>query len=299
MKFSELKSELDKGTVRNLYVFTGPEKAVMQKYIKKISENATKSSSFDEIVPRLKSKGLFATTATYVIEDDKAVTDKDPSELLSLIGKNTVILVFKDVDNRKKLFKKAKDITVQFEKFTENELIWFVKKELDVPDKLASLIAQYSGNDVARIENEVNKLAMLEEEITVDLVKELVHPPVEDRIFDMVDLVAKKQHDGVFKMYYDLVELKISPIQIIGLLYSKFKQVFLVQCYFDLQNAVLAGKTGLNFYQVNSARDLVGSFSIEELLLIMKKIQKVEVGIKTGKIDQNVAMEWTLIDILS
>ena len=298
MKFSELKEELDKGKIRNLYIFTGPEKEVLNKYIKRINPNPSRAKDFDGIIPRLTTRNLFTPKQTFVIEDDKHASEMDIKDIVKTIGNNTVIFVYKDIDKRKKLFKSAKDEIVVFEKFSSNQLIWYVQKIIDVPDHIAELIARYSGEDVARIENECHKLKLLGKEITEELVKDLIHHPVEDRIFDMIDFVAKKKKDEVFKLYYDLIELKTSPIQIIALLYTKFKHVFLVQSYFNLQNSELAGKTGLTFFQVNMARGLVGSFTVEEILDYMMKIQKMEVDIKTGQIEQFTGMESLLVDIL-
>jgi DNA polymerase III delta subunit len=298
MKFSELKAELDSGKKRNLYIFTGPEKEVMLRYVKRISEKPSKAKSIDEIIPRLTVKNLFASTQTFLIEDDKGASEMDYKALQKTIGKNTVILIFKDIDKRKKLFKAAEKDIVEFKKFEDFELVFFVNKTIQVPDELAMMIARFCGNDVARIENECQKLALLGQDITEELVKDLIHPPVEDRIFDMIDMVAKKKREGVFNIYYDLLELKTSPIQMVGLLYTKFKHLFLVQSYFNLQNAELAGKTGLTFFQVNIARQLVGAFTVEEILSFMQKIQKVEVDIKTGQVDQFVGMENLLVEIL-
>jgi DNA polymerase III subunit delta len=298
MKFSELKKELDEGKVRNVYIFTGPEKEVMNKYIKRIGPKNNKAKSFNEILPRLTTKNLFASKQVFVIEDDKGATEWDYEEIKKLVGSNIVIFVFKDIDKRKKLFKKAEKDIVEFKRFDESELVWFIQKIIDVPDNLAMLIARYCGNDVARIENECHKLSFLGKEITEEIVKELIHPPIEDRIFDMIDFVAKKKKQEVFKLYYDLLELKESPIKIISLLYTKFKHVFLVQTYYNLQNVEIAGKTGLTFFQVNMARSLVGSFTLEELVSHMHKIQDLEVKIKTGQIDQYLGMENLLLDIL-
>lgn len=298
MKFSELKKELDSGKVRNVYLFTGPEKEVMNKYIKRIGPNHNKAKSFEEIIPRLTTKNLFVSKQVFVIEDDNGVTEWNYEDVKNIVGKNIVIFVFKDIDKRKKLFKQADKDIVEFNKFSEEELVWFVQKQINVSDDIAILIARYCGNDVARIENECHKLSFLGKEITEDVVKELIHPPLEDRIFDMIDFVAKKKKHEVFKIYYDLLELKESPIKIISLLYTKFKHVFLVQTYYNLRNVELAGKTGLTFFQINMARSLVGSFTLEELVGHMHKIQDLEVKIKTGQIDQYMGMEHLLLDIL-
>lgn len=298
MKFNELKAELDAGNSRNLYIFTGPEKEVLNKYVKRISDNVITAKTFESIIPRLTTKNLFNPKQTFLIDDDKGASEMEYAQLQSLIGANTVILVYKDIDKRKKLFKSAAKNIVEFERFTENQLVWYVQKELEVTDEIAAMISRYSGNDVARIENECQKLQLLEKEITPDLVRELIHPPVEDRIFDMMDFIAKKNPYATFKLYYDLIELKTSPIQMIGLLYMKFKQIFLVQTYSQSKNNDIATKTGLNPYQIGLTRPLVGVFSPEQLVWYMRKIQKIEVDIKTGRVDMNTGMEALLVDIL-
>ena len=298
MKFNSLKAELDNGIIRNLYIFTGPEKEVMRKYIQRVSGNVSKAQTFDSIIARLTTRNLFSPKQTFLIEDDKAASERDYEELLKMVGQNTVILVYKDVDKRKKLFKSAKDNVVEFERFTEEQLIWYVQKIFDIDDNLAAMIARYSGNDVARIDNECHKIQTLGKEINEELIKELIHPPVEDRIFDMMDFVAKGNSRAAFKLYYDLIELKTSPIQIIALLYTKFRQVFLVQTHMKETNVNISGKTGLTFYQVNLTRPLVGAFSPEDIVEFMRKIQKTEVGIKTGQVEQYTGMESLLVEIL-
>lgn len=298
MKFNELKTELDNGNTRNLYIFTGPEREVMNRYIKRVSGNVQRAQSFESIIPHLTTNNLFSPKQTYLIEDDKSATEREYQDIQLLVGKNTVIFVYKDIDKRKKLFKSAKDNIVEFERFNEQQLIWFVQKEIDVDDRTAAMIASYSGNDVARIQNECDKLNQLGKEITDEIVKELIHPPVEDRIFDMMDFLAKKKRAEAFKIYYDLIELKTSPIQIVALLYTKFKQLFLVQSYFKETNQTVAGKTGLTFFQVNLTRPLVGAFTAEQIVEHLRKIQLIEVKIKTGQVEQFTAMESLLVDIL-
>lgn len=298
MKFNDLKSELDNNVLRKLYLFTGPEREVMQRYIKRINPNVQKAQTLASIIPRLSTKNLFNASQTYVIEDDKGATEMDFAEIRDLVGANRIILVYKDIDKRKKLFKTAKDNIVEFERFTDSQLIFFVQRELDVDDGMAAMIARYSGNDVARIESECQKLKLLEKEITFDLIAEMIHVPVEDRIFDMIDNVARKNGNAAFKLYYDLLELKTSPIAVVSLLYLKFKHIFLVQSYVKEQNQVITAKTGLNHFQINQTRNLTGYFAPEDIIEMMRRIQLTEVDMKTGQVEQFTAMESLLVDIL-
>lgn len=299
MQFSELKNELDAGKIRNLYIFTGPEREVMNKYIKRIDGNPVRAKTFESIVNHLTTKGLFAKRKTYVIEDDKGVLDMELETIKKLIGGNTVILLFNTVDNRVSFFKQVKDLIVTFERFNEGQLVWYVRKYLpDIDDQTALILARYCGNDVARLENECHKLSFLGEPVTVDIIQDMIEPPLEDRIFDMIDYAAMRKPEQVFDIYYDLLEMKESPIKIVSLLYTKFKQIFLVQSLMGQSNQDIAAKTGMTFWQVNKAKEMVGIFTVDELLNFMLGIQTAEVAMKTGEMDQYLAMEHLFLGIL-
>lgn len=298
MNFQELKDELEAGIRRPVYILTGEERAVLFQYVRKIAEQPKRSDSLKSIIPQLNSNNLFSGKSTYLIEDDKEASEMHFVDILKVCKGNTLILVYRDIDKRKKLFKSAEDEIVTFERFSPEQLVWYVQKQLDVTDTLASMIAAYCGCDVARIDNEVDKLARSGEEITQDLVSQLIHPPVEDRVFEMVDYACKRNASAVFFLYRDLLELGTSPVQIIGLLYSKFKQLFLVQTYTKLNNRELGGKTGLTFFQINSTRPLIGAFTSEHILHILACIQQAEVNVKTGRMSQQLSLDALLVEIV-
>lgn len=298
MNFQELKAELEEGIVRPIYILTGEERAVLFQYVNKICENPKRSGTLKAIIPQLNSNNLFSGKSTYLIEDDKEASEMNFVDILRITKGNTIILVYRDIDKRKKLFKTGADEIVTFERFAPEQLVWYVQKQLDVSDALASVIAAYCGCDVARIDNEVDKLIRSGQDITQELISELIHPPVEDRVFEMVDYACKREAQTVFFLYRDLLELGTSPVQIIGLLYSKFKQLFLVQTHKNLNNRELSGKTGLTFFQINSTRPLIGSFSSEQILYILSRIQKAEVNVKTGYMNQHLALDALLVEIV-
>lgn len=300
MEFKQLKKELDSGKVRPFYIFTGEEKEVLRKYIKRISPDVQTAQSLASIAGKLSSRGLFARKQTFVIHNDKEAVKVELSTLLKLIGNNTVILVYDSIDGRIKFFKEAKDYITEFKKFTEAQLAATVKRLLgtDVEPKISLMLSLYCGNDVARLELECHKLRSLGLPITEQLVDELVIPPVEDEIFKMTESIAKKDAVMAWCLYDNLRQLKESPIKMISILYTKFREIFLVQSMLDRENTEVCSKTGLVFWQVNKARELANRFSLTELLRHLKSIQKAEVDIKTGRIEDIVAWESLLLSIL-
>lgn len=298
MDINQLRSELENGTKRSFYIFTGDEKRGIEKFIQRIDQNAITLDSFQQLWTKLTNKGLFKTKETYVLYNSEEAAEVSIKKLLSQIGSNRVILVYDSVDMRKKFFKEGKPYITEFKKLSDSQLMQYVMNKIDVSKQLAFVIVKYCNNEYSRIELELNKLQHLEGEITLDIVNELITPPAEDRIFDMIDCVAKRDREGAFSIYYDLIELKESPIKIISLLYSKFKQLFLVQTYFKFDTNTIMEKTGLNYGQVQYTRNVVGSFTNRELLNILKDIQQAEVGVKTGKIEMFRGTEDLLLKIM-
>lgn len=302
IKFSDLKKLLDSGQKQNFYIFTGDEREVMRQYIKRVDPNAQTVKSFSELWKQLTSGGLFHTDKTLVLYNDKEITERDwgkgAFQLVKAIGSNTVILVCDKIDGRVGFFKQATNFIVDFNKFTEEQLIGYIQGRLDVDDDTAILLARSCDNEIARIDNEIHKLSHVDGAISYELVSELVTPPAEDRIFDMIDFVVKRQPKQAFELYQDLIELKESPIKIISLLYTKFKHLIQVQSMFNLSNVDLAAKTGLTFYQIQRTRELVGEFTIDELVNFLRATQQMETDMKTGMVDINAGMEHLLVEIL-
>lgn len=291
-----LKKELGAGKVRNLYIFVGTERGMMDLYFRKIGKHIVKANKFTDIIPKLTGGRLFNQKTTYVIRDDEELVKQD-IDLLKLIGGNTVILCYASIDGRSKFQKRWKNYMVEFEKLGESQLASFITKELDVSNELAYTIARNSNNDFSRVELEVDKLKRLDE-ITFDVVYDVVVPSPEDVVFDMVKYVTQGKALPVFDCFKELMAGGESPIKIISLLYTSFRNIMLVQGMADSSDKDIGAKTGLNPWHIKHIREQTNYYTLNVLLAILRLIQGAEFGIKTGKIEQDVAMEKLLIDIL-
>lgn len=295
--FSKLKKELDEGKKREFYVFVGEEKELIRRYIKRVDEKAITLDTLEQLMTRITSIGLFAEKSTFVLKDNEEIQKADIERIVKRLKGNKLILVYSEVDKRKKFFKDVADYITEFNKFTDNQLIAYIQKQLPISSELAYIIAKVCDNDIGRIEIEIHKLQHIGKDITIELLEDLLTAPAEDRIFEMIDSVASKDKQRAFDIYSDLIQLGESPIKIISLLYTKFKQLFLVQNYYSLPEQEIMNKTGLKYGQVMFTKKLVGAFSTGRLLSILKDIQKTEVAVKTGKEDINLATEMLILKI--
>lgn len=81
----------------------------------------------------------------------------------------------------------------------------------------------------------------------------------------------------------------------LSVLYNNAKAVLQVQSY-DGNN--LSKATGLTGWQIKNAKPHVNKYSDEELIELLRLIQKCESGIKTGQIEEQFVIEYILARIL-
>ena len=81
----------------------------------------------------------------------------------------------------------------------------------------------------------------------------------------------------------------------LSVLYSNAKAVLQVQTYHG--DKITEG-TGLTGWQIKNAKSHVGKYSESELIYIVQLCQKVESGIKTGKMEDEFAMQYLLTHIM-
>lgn len=299
MNLTEYEKKVKAGKLPNLLWFTGEERGLMRTYLKEL--DAKLVEDIDKLPALMLSGSLLKKQQTFYVQDNKKILSWDPNDLKKLTSTNRLIIVTSTIDKRSKVAKVFSRDTVEFTKRSTEELASLVLKELPQLDQgCANILVHCCENDLSRLHLEVHKLKHLSEEtvITFELLTELVTPPLEDAIFEMVDCIAFKRKLDSYEIYRDLIELGESPIKIVSLLYTKFKQIFLVQSLAGEDNQTVAGKTGLTFWQVKKAREVMGRFSDWRLIEILKDVQGAEINMKTGAVEIELAMEDLLIRIL-
>lgn len=293
-----LKNEINSKKLKNLYIFTGEEKGMMNIYLNKIDSNYIVVDTFDSIVPKLLSASLFNPKCTYVIKNDKAVDDLDTTMLTSMIGKNRVIFIVDSIDGRKTFYKKMKEHIVTFDKLTIEQLVPFITQRCPISNELAVIVAVRCNLDILKIEFECNKISNLNKEVDLQLLNELIIPNPEDVIFDLTKAVALKDSESSFEYLEDLLFRGESAIKILGLLYRNFRNILLVQGYKDMQNREIAAKTKLVIGVVYHIRDIINHFTLDQLIKILQVIQETDINVKSGKEDANTAVRRVLCEIL-
>lgn len=297
MRFEQLKKELDEGKLRRLYIFTGEEKGVLQKYLNRIGVTAT-YNTMDEIIPLLSANSLFESSQCVAVLS--GFDEYGYQELIDLC-KNThrLVLLPEKTDERKKLYKEAMHLVVNFERFTSEQLVNYVSKILGITDyNICHTIAERCDEDVLRIEAECDKLICLGEPITLELVCSIITQSPENKLFELADSIITGQNGLALKIITELKQLKTSEIQMLIVIYNRFLAVLLIKNYFAKTDFELAKMLSISPYAVSKIRRYCDYRAIEYYTEMLKELYKTEKAIKEGRVIERVAFIHLLMSLL-
>jgi DNA polymerase III delta subunit len=312
MQLHELKEQLVKKTLQPLYIFTGEEIAIMNIYIDKIAKivgsKAKRVDSVGSIFGKLQNQSFMNKPSCYVIRDDKdyLAQEKTWDSLNNGLvqGDNIIILVYTNLDKRSKFYKHHTDMFTEFEKLIPEVLAKYIKKEIRLEAKRGVKFAELCDCNYSRILLECDKLKHLSAARKCDIdtayeiaIKEkLIYSSPKDVIFELIDAICKRQINRSYTLLEELMAVNESPLGIISLLYTNFRSMLLVQSAGE--GAEITKRTGLTPWQVKLAKEKGVHYNTGELVKAIRTIRETEKGIKTGAIEQNMAIEFILASVL-
>ena len=314
MKVSELKNLILNKDIPNFLIFTGEEWKVQEIYINKIADlldTRYYADTFSEIFEKVTKPTFIKNRVLYIVRDDKDVmTNEKVQDQLDngLMGDNVLIFLLSSVDKRTKFYKRYKDSLIEFERLETAVLRRYIKHECTLSDKNCDLLISICENDYGRILLEIDKIkryaqAYPEEfdDVGFDtyykrLVEDgTIYEPPYDAIFDLVDAILDRKVNRTFNLLEQSYAVGEATMVMLSVLYNNAKAVLQVQTY---QGNNLSKATGLNGFSIKNAKKHVGKYKEKELIYILQLIQKIESGIKTGRMEDEFAMQYLLTHIM-
>lgn len=217
------------------------------------------------------------------------------------------LFVEKDVDKRNKLFKTvsalgyAANMTAPDERTLIRWISGILKKEQRFmrEDAMRHFLERID-TDMENIRRELDKLVVYTDgaqEITVGDIDEVCTVYTESQVFDMVRSVAEKQQSKALDLYYDLIAQKEAPMRILYWITRQFNQLYQIK---DLQSKgypdhVIAERMGVRDFVVRKNKTLCRRFSLEELRKSIQICVEREEDVKTGRLNDRMAVELLII----
>lgn len=315
MNITDVKTDIKNKKIKPYYIFAGEEIEIQRIYINKIAEvlgyDVVRIDSIADVWSEIVSPTLFGNKCVYVVRDDKDLTQNDIiNDKVNLNG-NVIINLLTTVDKRTKFYKANSDKIVLFERLSEEVLKKYIKKEITLNNANCERLIAICESDYSRILLEIDKIKryVWDNEVIMkaypetrydiafeELVEDgTIAVPPQDAIFDLVDAILKRQRKRVYDLLEQCYAVGEANMVILSVLYNNTKQVLQVQACEDKD---VCGTTGLTSWQVKCAREKCGHYSIDELFNVLKLVQEVQKGIITGQIEDEMSVQYLLVNIL-
>lgn len=270
-----------------------------------------KDADWTAVINACRRYPMFAERQVVLLKEAQQMRDIDKLE--GYIDKPLTSTVFvvsykeKKVDGRSKLAKLLKDKAEVFttKKMYDNQLPdWTAElvrsKGYTISPKALALLVDHIGNDLSRIDNEIDKLLVNlagRNNITEDDIERYVGVSKEYNVFELQDAFAKKDKAKAIRIIqYFESNPKAAPIQLIlPSLYNFFSKAYMTFGQSSTDEKSIAAAIGVNFYFVKDYITAVRNYKyegIENGLLLLHAYNLKSIGVgSTGVEDASLLKE--------
>lgn len=321
MEVGALKHQIQSKHIDNVLVFYGDEWEVQKIYIAQIAKatglETKRVDKISDIIHKIKSVSFVSKEYIYIVRDDTEYiqNEKLQSLVARYIGKNYFILLLSSVDKRLKFYKDNKDNMIEFEPLKPPILKKYIQKQIALSDKACDKLMEVCEYNYGRCLLEIDKIKRYfvntwnkrnerERDGGISwthkcfeklLEDGTIYTPPKDAIFEFVDAILDDDYIKAFDLYQQCKAVGEATLVMISVLYNNAKAVLQVQ---SCTTKDIGKSTGLSGWQIMNAKKHTGIYKNVELIRIMELCRKCEQGIKTGKMEEQFAVEYILVGIL-
>ena len=315
MELSELMKKIADNDIPHYLVLYGQEQTVLNMYIKQIvSVTQSQAVYVDTVASVIKQRGkksLNKSIKCYIVSNDLSylkaenVWDKIKKDFKK--SKDYLILRYHTLDKRDKFSHNNKENLTEFAHLSAEVLQQYIYKDLpDLSEKNALSLIDYCDHDYGRILMEIDKIKQymsVRTDLTVDscfnqLDKQgLFHKEIGDITFELTNAVLGGYTDqAIVKL--DEAKRKNEPAMMIAsILYNGFRNLLAYQGLGKNKQGAME-RTGLTKGELYGCSKNMGGYSLLEVKRNMLFCQQVESGIKTGLIDEDIALDYLVLHCL-
>ena len=307
-----------------IYLLYGTLDALINDYINKIIKkeniadiNISKYNEDDlisNIIEDASTISLFDDKKVIIVNNELLFSSKksiDTTELEKYIenyNPNTILIftVFSDtVDSRRKLYKliKEKGKIEEFNKITNiNSYVRKLFNGYNISYNTINLFIKRVGNDLNSLSNEAEKIKIYkinDKIITDNDIINCTHEKIDINIFKFIDNIINKNKKESITTYKEMLKVGEEPIKIIVMLANQFRLMYQAKILTskgyteeDIANLLHSKK-----YPVHLAIQKGYRYTSDVLLKHLEELADLDIKIKSGEIDKNLALELFLLRI--
>jgi DNA polymerase-3 subunit delta len=163
-------------------------------------------------------------------------------------------------------------------------------------------LAAFVGNDLRLLDQEIEKLiayANWARPISEDDVRLLVSSVQEANIFEMVDALGQRDGQRAAKLLHQLLDAGEHPLALLGMIVRQFRILIQVKELTErgLSQQEMATRLRLHHFVVKKTMRQAMNFSMDQLEAIYGRLLETDVAIKTGQMDEMLALDMLVVGL--
>jgi DNA polymerase-3 subunit delta len=227
-------------------------------------------------------------------------------------SQDEIIVVFEEgsIDSKNALNPLLKEKSIKTQEFASIsgvKLKNWIKKEFEkykivVTPQIIQLLADGIGGNLWQLSNEIQKLATYKldkGEVREEDVARLIRSKLDANIFKTIDAIAQGDKRGALYLLNRHLQKGDSPIYLLFMINMQFRNILAIKDLMEKNKpyAAILKETKLNPFVVKKGYWLAQRFSIQEIKKIYQKLFLVDLDIKTGKLNPEIALQNLIIDL--
>lgn len=257
-----------------------------------------KDAGWAEVLNACRRYPMFAERQVVLLKEAQQMRDIEKLEpyIENPLASTVLVVSYKEkkLDARKKFAKlvKEKGVLISTKKIYERELPEWThnlihSKGLEITPRALAMLVDHIGNDLNRIENEVNKLSVnlsQRKKITEDDIEKYIGISKEYNVFELQSALAAKDLGRAIRIIqYFEANPKAAPVQLVlPSLYGFFSKVFMVFGTGTNDEKTVAARIGVNPFFAKDyikAAKLYSYPEAERVLLLLHQYNLKSIGV--------------------
>lgn len=272
--------------------------------------------NFEDFHQEFQSASMFGEKKLFILKNlvsNEDFKNKFLKNIKNFANSENVILFY---EKREIQDDKFFDSLKKFGKWQEFKLldnqklkIWvkneFSKFNTKIEEKALNKLIEFVGSNLWQMENEIKKLVNYKNKKIIDEkdVEILVKPKIEPDIFETIDSLSMKNKKRSIFLIKRHLEMGESPLYLFSMINFQFRNLLIVKSL-KLDSKIsqkslqlISQKLKTHPYIIKKTIPQAKRFTLEELKKIYQKIFEIDLEIKTGKIEPELALDLLVWEI--
>lgn len=329
-EFETLIKDIETGNFSPIYFLEGEESYYMDKITDSLEKHVLREeekefnqsivygqeTTLENILSLAKQFPMGADKQLVIVKEAQNISFDSKNNFEAYIEnpQNTTILAFaykyKNIDKRKsfaKLLSKKKYLFTSSKLYDSQLPEWIGKlckfSGLIINEKGKSLLAEFLGNDLSRIENEINKLKLIlgdKKEITAELIEKNIGISKDYNNFELRKAIINRNYIQAYIIAdYFGKNQKTNPITLtISTLYTLFSNLIIVHSLEDKSKTNIAKELKINPFFVNEFFEGIKNYPLKKCTRIISILRIGDQQSKGINVSSQTKSKDILIEIL-